>query len=451
MTTFSRTSLTVPPWALRIRFTSSSSTRATATRRCRPTGAFSGLFGAGSTAERAVRSSPPAIAVSAGGGRPDVGRPRPGRSRRRRRPADVLVERLQHQLGAGRGPLRRPLDRIRRRRVRLDVEQHLADVDRAEPVDQRRVGLGHHRHAAARQALHQVGLPERPVPVQRSRGQPGDQVQQLRLRARAAAGRTGGGGRRCRTPGRPPTPGSPGDPAPPPPAAGSAAPATGAPRPARPAPPARPGGASRISTPPTCMGVPGSSRYRNEASSLLSRSTIDLLPGGGLTLRGAGRRRQVPAVSRPRGSAAAHVVGPRARERRPRPRPATGAPRAAASSGATSASVRPEASAASVARRSAGRKKRTSRPAKRSSAAAISCRGSPGHRPSPHLVDHHHRLHLGQHLAQLVERRGRCAAAPRGRRRSRTARCPRPRAPPGWRRSGAARPCRRTAPRRPPG
>src|SRR4051794_27300839 len=38
-----------------------------------------------------------------------------------------------------------------------------------------------------------------------------------------------------------------------------------------------PGGRSKISTPPTCIGVSGSSRYRKDVSSRVSRSTIDLL------------------------------------------------------------------------------------------------------------------------------------------------------------------------------
>src|SRR4051794_9319419 len=42
-----------------------------------------------------------------------------------------------------------------------------------------------------------------------------------------------------------------------------------------------PEGRSRISIPPTCIGVSGSSRYRKDASSVVSRSTIGLLTVGG--------------------------------------------------------------------------------------------------------------------------------------------------------------------------
>src|SRR3954451_1013323 len=42
-----------------------------------------------------------------------------------------------------------------------------------------------------------------------------------------------------------------------------------------------PAGRSRISIPPTCIGVSGSSRYRKDASSVVSRSTIGLLTVGG--------------------------------------------------------------------------------------------------------------------------------------------------------------------------
>ena len=70
-------------------------------------------------------------------------------------------------------------------RRRRDVEDDLADVDRADAVDHRVVGLGDHRDPAVGQTLHQVHLPERAVAVEPAGHQPADQLAQLRVGARA--------------------------------------------------------------------------------------------------------------------------------------------------------------------------------------------------------------------------------------------------------------------------
>jgi hypothetical protein len=64
-------------------------------------------------------------------------------------------------------------------RVRLGVEQHLADVDGREAVDEGRVRLGDHRHPVADQPVDQVELPQRSVAVQRLRGHAGHERAQL--------------------------------------------------------------------------------------------------------------------------------------------------------------------------------------------------------------------------------------------------------------------------------
>ena len=73
--------------------------------------------------------------------------------------------------------------------LRGDVEDDLADVDRADAVDHRLVALGQHRRAAAGEALDEVHLPERAGVVERPRHQPRDQLRELLVRARLGQGR----------------------------------------------------------------------------------------------------------------------------------------------------------------------------------------------------------------------------------------------------------------------
>ena len=85
--------------------------------------------------------------------------------------------------------LRHPQALRRRPRRRGHVQDHLADLDRADAVDHRVMGLGDHRDPVPLQALDQVHLPQRPAVVQRPGHQPGRQVAQLLVAARLGQGR----------------------------------------------------------------------------------------------------------------------------------------------------------------------------------------------------------------------------------------------------------------------
>ena len=64
------------------------------------------------------------------------------------------------------------------------VQQHLADIDRVDAVDQSEVGLGHQGEPVVLQTLDQVHLPERPRPVQPAGQDPADELPQLFRRTR---------------------------------------------------------------------------------------------------------------------------------------------------------------------------------------------------------------------------------------------------------------------------
>ena len=118
-----------------------------------------------------------------------------------------LRDGVGHQRRRRRPPTRPPLVVGERLGLRRHVEQHLAEVDGLDAVDQDLVGLREHREPAALEPLDEVDLPQRPAAVQRSGHDPGDQLAQLVVAARARAARSGGRGRRGRSPGRRPTPG----------------------------------------------------------------------------------------------------------------------------------------------------------------------------------------------------------------------------------------------------
>ena len=82
-----------------------------------------------------------------------------------------------------------------------------AEVDGVHAVDQRLVGLGEHRDPAVLEALDEVDLPQRPVPVQRPGDDPGHQLAQLVHACPVAAAPSGVRGSRGRSPGRRPRPG----------------------------------------------------------------------------------------------------------------------------------------------------------------------------------------------------------------------------------------------------
>src|SRR6185295_19172858 len=64
-------------------------------------------------------------------------------------------------------------------RAWVDVEQHLAEVDGGDAVDEDLVGLGEQRDAAVLEPLYEVDLPQRTVGVQPARHDPRGQVTEL--------------------------------------------------------------------------------------------------------------------------------------------------------------------------------------------------------------------------------------------------------------------------------
>ena len=107
---------------------------------------------------------------------------------------------------------------------RLDGEVHdrLEDLGPGDPVDRGVVDLRVERAPAALDAGDDVGLPQRPGPVERPRVDPGDLLAELRARSRAPAARARAGGTRGRSAGRPPSRDDRAPAAPPPGAAGAA-------------------------------------------------------------------------------------------------------------------------------------------------------------------------------------------------------------------------------------
>ncbi len=106
-----------------------------------------------------------------------------------------VARRLQHRLGRElrgrrlRG--RHPVVAHQLARAGVDVEQHLAEVDRRDAVDQDLVGLREQRDAAVLETLDEVDLPQRAVGVEPARHDARGQVAQLvegaRTRQRGAA------------------------------------------------------------------------------------------------------------------------------------------------------------------------------------------------------------------------------------------------------------------------
>ena len=89
------------------------------------------------------------------------------------------------QPGVGRVPVGVPLVAAEDLHLGVLVEQHLAEVDGLDAVDERLVGLVEQRDPAVGQPLDEVDLPQRPGPVERPRDDPRDQLAQLLGVARA--------------------------------------------------------------------------------------------------------------------------------------------------------------------------------------------------------------------------------------------------------------------------
>ena len=68
------------------------------------------------------------------------------------------------------------------------VDEHAADVDAVDAVDEAVVALGDDREPVVGEALDEVDLPERAGPVERARLDPGDELLELLVRAGAREG-----------------------------------------------------------------------------------------------------------------------------------------------------------------------------------------------------------------------------------------------------------------------
>ena len=186
LTTVSTTSLTVPPKASLTALKSASSLRTTRKRRCGPISTLSGVGGAGfspahatsprpSTATRAERSaSTGRVASDAAAAAVRT----PVRSRSSVPEASTCAPvgvRAGSHASSGCGDLGRD---------RPEVEDDLGDVDAGDPVDERVMGLGDEREAAALEALDHPHLPQRLGAVELLGEDPPGQQEELLLGAR---------------------------------------------------------------------------------------------------------------------------------------------------------------------------------------------------------------------------------------------------------------------------
>ena len=96
----------------------------------------------------------------------------------------------------------------RGRRIGGQVEERRQDLRSGHSVDDGVVDLGHDGDPAVRHALHHVELPQRPGPVERTRGQVGHQVGELLGPARTPGVPSAGRGSRGRSRGPPPASGA---------------------------------------------------------------------------------------------------------------------------------------------------------------------------------------------------------------------------------------------------
>ncbi len=222
MIVVSTTSLMLPPWTSRTLRCAARSVRTVTSRRCCDSGPMIGdsalgvrLASASTTrpAERApaeaARSIEPVavrtVSTTVSG------------SVTESRTAPAISEN-----GEGREP-RRPGRRAELLRVRRLVEEHLAEVDGLDAVDQHLVRLRQQRDLAVGEPLDDVDLPQRPAAVQRPRDDPADQLAELVDGSGPGQARSGGRGSRCRSSRRRPRPGWRSAPARPGSAAGSGA------------------------------------------------------------------------------------------------------------------------------------------------------------------------------------------------------------------------------------
>ena len=163
VTSASTTSLTVPPSASRIARTRSSSTWATASRRCSPSGTLRLVCGAAASSSRRARSTRPRAPSS------------PTRAGSVARPASSCRTPSRGG-GGGSGARQGGGDGAR-------VEHHGRRVAGADAVDQAVVGLGGERPAPVLEPLEQHAAPQRPRAVEAVRVEVAGPVEQLALAA----------------------------------------------------------------------------------------------------------------------------------------------------------------------------------------------------------------------------------------------------------------------------
>ena len=105
------------------------------------------------------------------------------RGDQRRRVTGVVEHGAERQAGRRRQAARHPVVALELLGVGAGVEQHLADVDGVDAVDEDLVALGEQGDLAVGETLDEVDLPERTVHVERSAHDPADQLAQLLHRA----------------------------------------------------------------------------------------------------------------------------------------------------------------------------------------------------------------------------------------------------------------------------
>ncbi len=103
----------------------------------------------------------------------------PDRVARRVAVGEVVVQRAGQQSGVRGVPVRVPLVAAEDLHPGVLVEQHLAEVDGLDAVDERLVGLVEQGDPAVGKPLDEVDLPQRPAPIEGTRDDPRDQVTQL--------------------------------------------------------------------------------------------------------------------------------------------------------------------------------------------------------------------------------------------------------------------------------
>ena len=154
------TSLTEPPWARRIFLKSCRSARTVANRRCPLLASFSSDRGAGFTVRHTTRRMFPAVPATLVTASRTSDRGEPHDVQHLAGPGGQVGHRVHHQIDLTRLGARDP--RLVRQVARspVDVQDGRRDVDGADPVDHRVVGLVDQGDPTAGQSLDDVDLPQ---------------------------------------------------------------------------------------------------------------------------------------------------------------------------------------------------------------------------------------------------------------------------------------------------